>query len=52
MPITYILNDAASIYNGRKCELVSIGAGVVRTVKVCGTNIRLVTTLWHLRHDT
>jgi hypothetical protein len=45
---TYYLDDAASAYHGREVRTVRHGAGLSRVVRVVGTNIEFVTTLWHL----
>jgi hypothetical protein len=46
--MTYYLDDKSSFYHGREVVLVNIGSGVVRTVKVKGTNVSFITTLWRL----
>lgn len=48
MAITYILDDAASFYNGRKVDLVRDMGGMIRLVRVVGTRIEFVTNLWRL----
>ena len=47
MAITYILDDASSLYNGRKVVMVRFGEGMTRVVRVVGTSIQMVV---HLRN--
>ena len=45
---TYYLDDKASLYHGRQVRTIRHGAGITRVVRVVGTKIELVTTLWNL----
>ena len=44
----YFLDDAVSLYHGRKVETIRHLSGVGRVVRVVGTRIEIVTTLWRL----
>ena len=44
----YFLDDKSNAYHGRKVIVVERRANNVVIVKVAGTDVRLVTTLWHL----
>jgi len=50
---TYYLDHKASLYHGRQVRTIRHGAGITRVVRVVGTRIELVTTLWKLaRHQS
>lgn len=46
--ITYVLDDQNSFYHGRKVIMVRDMGGIMRVVRVIGTNHEMVVSLYEL----